>query len=78
MRQCGTYCYLSELYRGRIIGLRKGGFAYRDIANRLNQNQSCAAIRQNKGGSGTPQTKNREANKNKCGRGSPPSTYGNG
>lgn len=40
VRQCGNYRQLSEFDRGRIVGLREGGFSYREIANRLNRNQS--------------------------------------
>lgn len=40
VRQRGNYHQLSEFDRGRIVGLREGGFSFREIANRLNRNQS--------------------------------------
>lgn len=40
VRQRRNYRQLSEFDRGRIVGLREGGFSYREIANRLNRNQS--------------------------------------
>lgn len=39
--QYGNYRQFSKFDRGRIWGLREGGFSYREIANRLNQHQSA-------------------------------------
>jgi transposase len=39
-RRRSHYQQLTELERGRVIGLREGGFSFRDIAERLGRNVS--------------------------------------
>ncbi|GBM09106.1 hypothetical protein AVEN_5289-1 [Araneus ventricosus] len=39
-RRRSHYEQLTEFERGRVIGLREGGFSFRDIAERLGQNVS--------------------------------------
>ncbi|GFW64128.1 HTH_Tnp_Tc3_2 domain-containing protein [Trichonephila clavipes] len=39
-RRRSHYQQLTEFERGRVIGLREGGFSYRDIAERISWNVS--------------------------------------
>ncbi|GBN18814.1 hypothetical protein AVEN_167375-1 [Araneus ventricosus] len=41
-RRRSHYQQLNEFERGRVVGLREGGFSFRDIAERLGRNVSTA------------------------------------